>query len=161
MVVLGAFIRAAEAKVWVSTMGGQSAQAPLGVLPLRPDIGLDKIYIEDNKLWVKQAPDPRLTMNIVGSVTRVPTVTSLPLCCVLGEQLYMEGGPVKTTTTSMAIESFVPAWLVPLAATKPKKQKKKSSPDAGVQGCFRVQVLFRRQEDDGVHSTICVAVGPE
>ena len=61
-----------------------------------------------------------MTFNFVGRVTRVPTMTALPMCEVWGEQLYVEGAQHKYSGTMM-LENFVPAWNVPLAEKKPKK----------------------------------------
>lgn len=126
VLVLGAFMRGAEAKLWSEVMGGSTARPGQATLtsasPFRSDIGLDKIIVDGEQLFIKEAPDQRLTLNFIGRVTRVPTLTSLPLCVVWGEQLYVEGVSHKSSSP-MQIDSYVPAWSVPLAHAKVKKDK--------------------------------------
>lgn len=128
VLIIGAFMKAAESMLWDAFMvpcsGKSSTQMSLTHLPFRPDVGLDKILMDGEKLVITETPDTRLTMNYVGTVSRVPTVTSLRLCVVFGEQLYVEGQSHKSSGGGSMLEAFVPAWSVPLASKKEGKQKK-------------------------------------
>lgn len=50
-----------------------------------------------------------LDLYFLGTVTRVPSLSSLPLCKAFGHQFYMDGSPHTRPDT----DNWMPAWAVP------------------------------------------------
>ena len=121
MAILGSFTKGVEAYLWKGAMGVDLIHATLDSEPCRPGMGTDKIYAFDDKLFSSETPDARLCLNYVGAVTRAPTTSSLPLCQIWGEQIYLEGNLCKSSS-AMLIERFLLAWCGPLENTNSKKK---------------------------------------
>ena len=53
--------------------------------------------------------DDKMCLNMVGKVTRFPTVGCVPLCECFGVQWYVDGKGFD----SLRQDDFIPGWLVP------------------------------------------------
>ena len=82
LAVLQAFMKAVEARLWFVYCGNYTHSGKKGIAP---DIGLDRIYVDAGKLYVRETVPEHFQMLYCGSVSRTPSMTALFLCSMFGD----------------------------------------------------------------------------
>ena len=86
-------MRALESQLWKFYSATDLSLAN----PFKLDAGLDKVFLDGNRPYIREAVPDNFVLNLIRKITRYPTLTSLPICTAFGEQFYCEGAPHKDT----------------------------------------------------------------
>ena len=137
-------MKAVEARIWTIYCGNYNFSDKNRIAP---DIGLDRIYVDAGKLYVRETVPEHFQLLYCGSVTRAPTTNALFLCDMFGDQFYIDGqGYDKSDkSTGTANEMFVPAWAVGLAPETKEKKDHEAKPEADKKNTKQVKEAAHSQ----------------